>query len=166
MQRLTIRRFDVIRTANVVAVLYALMFAVFGLIFLVPFALFGIAGSNSGGNGAGLFAASLAGGLIFYVLIVAFYSFIGWIATIIVLGFYNFVAGRMGGIRFVVDVEGPAGGYPGYPGYPAPAPYPGGYPAPSPSPYAPGGPAAPGPGTAPVPRADPPGYGAPPAPPA
>ena len=53
MNRLTIRRFDVIRTANVVGVLYALLFSVFGLIFLVPFALIGIAGSGQGGNGSG-----------------------------------------------------------------------------------------------------------------
>ena len=156
MQRLTIRRFDVIRTANVIAVLYAIIFAVFGLIFLVPFLLIGSVGSSSGGNAAGLAAAGLVGGLVFYVLIIAFYTFIGWIGTIIFLGFYNFVAGRMGGIRFIVDVEGQAGG--GYPGYPVQAPYPGAYPAPAPTPYAPA--------PTPTPNPNPPGYGAPPAPPA
>jgi hypothetical protein len=146
MQRLTIRRFDIIRTANVVAVLYALFFAVFGLIFLVPFAFIGIAGSTRADNATGLAAAGLVGGLVLYVLIVAFYTFIGWIATAIVCAFYNAVAGRMGGIRFVVDVEGQAGAAPGYPAYPAP--YAGAaYPAPAPQP-------------------NPPGYGAPPAPPA
>ena len=148
MNRLTIRRFDVIRTANVVAVLYALLFSVFGLIFLVPFALIGIAGSSQGGNGAGIAAAGLVGGLVFYVLIVAFYTFIGWVVTLIVCGFYNFVAGRIGGIRFEVSVESPGGGYPGYPAptyptpaYAAPVPsgYPPGYAAPAPGPAWPGG---------------------------
>ncbi len=148
MNRLTIRRFDVIRTANVVAVLYAMLFAVFGLIFLVPFALIGIAGSRQGGNGAGIAAAGLVGGLVFYVLIVAFYTFVGWVGTIIVCGFYNFVAKRMGGIRFEVSMESPGGGYPGYPApayaapaYAAPAPnaYPSGYAAPAPGPAWPGG---------------------------
>jgi len=96
MQRLTIRRFDVVRTANVVAVLYALFFAVFGLVFLVPFALVGIAGTRTGGSGPGLAAAGLVGGIVFYVLIIAFYAFIGWVATIVLCAFYNLVAGRMG----------------------------------------------------------------------
>jgi hypothetical protein len=160
MQRLTIRRFDIVRTANVVAALYALFFAVFGLIIVLPFTLVGIAGSSTSGNGAA-FGAGLVGGLVIYVFVILFYTLIGWVTTIILLAFYNFVAGRMGGIRFVVDVEGPAGG--GYPGYPAPyAPV---YPAQPQTPSGPGWP-APGHGTGPAPHADPPGYGAPPAPPA
>jgi hypothetical protein len=163
MQRLTIRRFDVVKTANVVAVLYALLFGIIGLVLVLPFALVGIAGTSDG-DGAGLAAAGLLGGLAFYVLIVAFYTVIGWIFTIILCAAYNVVAGRIGGIRFVVDVEGPAGGYPGYP---VPTPYASATPAQPQVPWGPG-PGAPGHGTgpAPSPRADPPGYGAPPAPPA
>jgi hypothetical protein len=46
-----------------------------------------------------------------------FYGVIGWIMTAIMCALYNFVAGRIGGIRVEVDVEGP---YPGGPGYPYP----------------------------------------------
>jgi hypothetical protein len=163
MQRLTIRRFDVLKTASVVAAMYFVLFAVFGLIFLVPFALVGIAGSSANGSGSGAaFGAGLVGGLLIYVFVILFYTFIGWVATIILLAFYNFVAGRMGGIRFVVDVEGQAGGSPGYP---VQAPYGGGYATQPQVPWGPG-PGAPGQGTPPAPHADPPGYGAPPAPPA
>ena len=111
MTRLTLRRFDIVRTANIVAVLYALIFAVFGLVFLLPFALIGgIAGGREGG--AGLAAAGLVGGIIFYVLIVAFYAVAGWIFAAIACAAYNFVAGRIGGIRVDVIAEGPSGGYP------------------------------------------------------
>ncbi len=163
MQRLTIRRFDVLKTASVVTALYAVLIAIFGLIFIVPLVLIGIAGSSGGDNSAAL-GAGLLGGLVFYVFIILFYAIFIWIGTVILLALYNFVAGRMGGIRFVVDVEGQAGGYPGYPvGTPYAAPYP----AQPQVPWGPG-PSAPGHGTAPAPtpRADPPGFGGPPAPPA
>ena len=113
MQRLTIRRFDIVRAANIVATIYTLIAVVFGLFIFLPFALIGgIAGSQSS-NGAGVaLGAGLIGGLIFYILIVVFYAIAGWISGAILAAIYNFVAGRIGGLRMDVAVEGPSGGMP------------------------------------------------------
>jgi hypothetical protein len=155
MSRVTIRRFDVIRVANIAAVLYALIFAVVGLLFFLPFSLIaGIAGSRAGdgGMGIGLFGAGVAGALVFTLFGIVFYAIAGWIMTAIMVALYNVVAGRIGGIQADVEIQGPYGtpgyGGPGHgPGYPAP-----GY----------GNPAWPAPGTpggAPV--SPPPGWGQP-----
>jgi len=106
MNRVTIRHIDVIRAANIVAILYAVGVVVFGLLILVPFALIGgIAASRS--EGAGSFGIGLAGGLGFLLLGVVFYGGIGWVITAIACALYNAVATRVGGLRFVVDIEGP-----------------------------------------------------------
>jgi hypothetical protein len=138
MTRVTIRRFDVIRAANIAALLYAVIVAVFSLLFIVPFALIaGVAGSRAdGGMGLGIFGAGLVGGLIFMLVGIVLYGILGWITTAIMVALYNFVAGRIGGIQADVEIQGPYG-MPGYggPGYPAP-----GYGNPAwPAPGAPGG---------------------------
>ncbi len=158
MNRVTIRRFDVIRTATVAAALYAVIVLVFGLLFIVPFTLLaGVAGVSSGRSdvGAGLVGAGIVGGLVFLVVGVLLYAVIGWVMTGIMCALYNFVAGRFGGIRMEVDVEVPYGGAPGYggPGYPT------GYAAPGTPGY--GAPARPVPGSPGVPTAPPPGWGQP-----
>lgn len=150
MSRVTIRRFDVIRTANIVAALYAVIVAVFGLLVFLPFALIaGLAGSQvEGGSAIGIFGAGLVGGLIFTLFAIVIYGIMGWIMTAIMVALYNFVAGRIGGIQADVEIQGPYG-MPGYggPGYPAP-----GYGTPAwPAPGSPGGP----------PVAPPPGWGQP-----
>jgi hypothetical protein len=157
MNRITIRRFDVVRTANVVAALYMAIVLIFGLLFFVPFALFGgIAASRVGGSGAAIFGAGLVGSLIFVAIGVVVYGVIGWIMTAIMVALYNFVAGRVGGIRMVVDLEVPYGA-PGYGGPGYPAGYGGGGYG-TPQWPAPGSPGAPG-GGAPT---QPPGWGQPP----
>ena len=140
MNRVTIRRFDVVRTATVAAVLYAVIAVVFALVFFLPIALLtSVAGSRAGAGEMGaVFGAGLVGVLILATLGALFYAVVGWVMTAIVCVLYNFVAGRVGGIRVVVDVEGP---YPGGPGYGMPA-YPG-YAAPGQY-GAPGQPAYPG----------------------
>jgi hypothetical protein len=151
MNRVTIRRFDVVRTATVAAALYALIAIVFGLLFFLPFGLLaGVAGmrTDSGAGGAGLVGVGIVGTLVFVLFGVVFYGVVGWVMTAIMCALYNFVAGRVGGIRVEVDVEGPYGGGPGYPapGYPAAYPAPG-YGTPAwPVPGSPGGPTAPPPG--------------------
>jgi hypothetical protein len=156
MSRVTIRRFDVIRAANIAAVLYAVIVAVVGLLIFLPFSLIaGVAGSRAGdsGVGVGLLGAGIAGALIFTLFGTVFYAITGWIMTAIMVALYNVVARRIGGIQADVEIQGPYG-LPGYggPGYPAP-----GYPVPGsgnpawPAPGAPGG--------APVPP--PPGWGQP-----
>ena len=147
MNRVTIRRFDVIRTANVVAVLYAVAVIIVVLVFFVPFMLIaGLAGMNTPGSEMGsVVGAGLVGGLLFVLIGVVFYGAMGWVMTAIVCALYNFVAGRVGGIRVIVDVEGP---YPGAPAYGGPG-YPAGYGVPAvgtpawPAPGSPGGPSGP-----------------------
>jgi len=123
MNRVTIRRFDIVRTATVAAVLYAVVALVFALLFFLPLTLIaGMTGVRTGAGDAGaVFGAGLVGVLLFAVFGALFYAVVGWIMTAIVCVLYNFVAGRVGGIRVEVQVEGP---YPGGPGYGVPA-YPG-----------------------------------------
>ena len=148
MTRVTIRRFDVIRAANIAALLYAVIVAIMGLFIFVPFALIGgIAGSQvEGGMGMGIAGAGIAGALIFTLFGIVIYAVIGWVMTAIMVALYNFVAGRIGGIQADVEMQGPYG-MPGYggPGYPPP-----GYGNPA-WPGAPGGP----------PASPPPGWGPP-----
>jgi hypothetical protein len=143
MTRVTIRRFDVIRAANIAAVLYAVLIAVISLLFFLPFTLIaGIAGSQAGdsGIGLGIFGAGVVGVLIFTLFGIVIYAIIGWITTAIMVALYNVVAGRVGGIQADVELQGPYG-Y-GGPGYPAP-----GYGNPAwPAPGAPGAAVPPPPG--------------------
>ena len=121
MQRLSIARFDVIRTANIVAALYAVIVIVFGLLFAVPFALFAlVAGQEAGGPG--LAAGGAAGVFVLLALAVVFYAGVGWVATALVCALYNALAGRMGGILVDVRPEGPAGAGPGGVAWPAALP--------------------------------------------
>jgi hypothetical protein len=172
VNRVTVRRFDVVRTANIVAAMYAVIVIAVMLVFLLPFLLIGGlagltgAGSDSGA-GAAIVGAGVIGGLIFLVLGAAFYAVIGWVMTAIVVLIYNWLAGRLGGLQLDVQVDGPwPGGYAAYPGYSGTAAGPGyplqapGYPQPVPGQPqwpAPGAPGAPpqagggqgGPGMAP-----------------
>lgn len=135
MTRLTIWRFDVIRTANIVAALYAVIVLVVGLIIILPLALFaGVAAAEYGG---GAFAGGVAAALALAVLGLLFYAAIGWVTTALVCALYNVIAARIGGVGIEVDVEGPSSGalVPaagwGYPGYVPPGPAaPGGPPQP------------------------------------
>ena len=120
MHRLTIARFDVVRTANIVAALYAVIVLVIGLLFAVPFAIIAlVAGQEAAGPGVA--TGGVIGVLILLVLAVAFYAGIGWVMTALVCALYNALAGRIGGIRIQVQPEGPALMGPG-PGWPTPAP--------------------------------------------
>ena len=85
MNRVTIRRFDVVRTANVVAVLYAVAVSLVVLVFFVPFMLIaGLAARGSSGSDMGLVGAGLVGGLLFAVIGIVFYGVVGWVMTAIV----------------------------------------------------------------------------------
>ena len=121
MNRVTVRHIDVVRAANVVAVLYTVVVVVFGLLFLVPLALFGgLAGAelrqrrDRGGGGREHRRRALhlrgRGRVLRGAAAGSRPPSRCWL--------YNLVAARIGGVRFVVDVEGP---YPGG-GYPAAAP--------------------------------------------
>jgi hypothetical protein len=120
MARLTIRRFDVIRTANIVAALYAVIVLIVGLVIILPLTL--LAGAAAAEYGGAAFMGGVAAVLVFTVLGFLFYAAIGWVMTALVCALYNALAGRIGGIRVEVQPEGPAMVGPGGPGWPAPAP--------------------------------------------
>ena len=121
MTRLTIARFDPIRTANIVAALYAVIVLVFGALIAIPFGLAALVAGDQSGN-AGLAAGGAVGVLVLLVLAVVFYAGIGWVMTALVCALYNALAGRIGGIRIDVQPDGPARIGPGGPGWPAPEP--------------------------------------------
>jgi hypothetical protein len=121
MHRLTIARFDVVRTANIVAALYAVIVLVIVLLFAVPFAFVALLARPETAR-ADIVAGGVVGGLLVLVLAVVFYGGIGWVMTALVCALYNALAGRIGGIRIEVQSEGPAMVGPGGPGWPTPAP--------------------------------------------
>jgi hypothetical protein len=122
MHRLTIARFDVVRTANIVAALYAVIVLVIGLLFAVPIAIVAlVAGQDAGGPGVA--TGGVVGVLMLLVLAVVFYAGIGWVMTALVCALYNALAGRIGGIRIEVQPDGPALMGPG-PGWAVPGPAP------------------------------------------
>lgn len=118
-----VRRFGVIRTANVAALLYVVMVAI---IFVPMTVIVALVAPRSGmvGN-AGAVAMLLLG-----VVAALFYGLIGWVFTAIACLLYNFVAGLTGGIEIQIEAVQP----------PAPAPVWGAPPPAPPSPLPPAGP--------------------------
>ncbi|HEX5826190.1 MAG TPA: hypothetical protein VFY23_01605 [Candidatus Limnocylindrales bacterium] len=114
MNRVTLRHIDVVRAANIVAVLYAVAVIVIGLLVFLPLALVGgLASIGTGDGNAGMaMGAGVLGGLMLLAFSVVAYGVLGWITTAIACWLYNLVATRIGGLRFVVDVEGPAPSFP------------------------------------------------------
>lgn len=97
-----IRRIGVGSAFKVGAVLSALLFAVFGIFFLVLPGLFGatIFGASFGRQGgAGVLLISLIG----YVLGTVFYGLIGGVFMALYAWLYNLVAGWVGGLRIELD---------------------------------------------------------------
>ncbi len=125
MNRITIRRFDVVRTANIAAALYLVITLVISLVFFLPIMLLiSVAGTQYGGDGIGaIMGAGVVGVLIFAVIGGLMYAVIGWIVTAIMVALYNFVAGRIGGLQVDVVIEGPMPGYGAPSGYGYPAGY-------------------------------------------
>jgi len=122
-----IRRFGVIRTANVVAFLYiviiAVIFVPIGLIVAIAIPSTGLGGE------AGAFAGNAGGiAIVFFGLLLAiFYGIVGWIVTAIACLLYNFAAGMIGGIEIQLEAVQPPppaavwGGTPATPPAPPPA---------------------------------------------
>ena len=128
-----IRRFGIIRTANMVAALYAFI-ALFFAAFIVLFGALGVAIGPRGTIDSQV-GAGIVGVLILALFVVAFYAIVGWVFTAIACAIYNLVAGWVGGVEIQLESTpgGPGGGYAyGYPAaYGAPGAYPGSYPAPA-----------------------------------
>src|SRR5262249_4891962 len=90
MQRLTIARFDPVRTANIVAALYAVIVLVFGALLAIPFGFAAlVAGERAGGSG--LATGGAVGVLVLLLIGVVFYAAIGWVITAITCVLYNWL---------------------------------------------------------------------------
>ena len=101
-----IRRFGVVRTATVAAVLYGLGSLIFFAIFAVIFLIFGSSLSNIPGTDVPPFAIGAGGAvgiLISGVIFSAIYAVFGWIVTAILCLLYNAVAGMTGGIELQLE---------------------------------------------------------------
>jgi hypothetical protein len=103
-----IRRFGVIRTANVVAFFYVVIIVVI----VVPIGLIVAIAAPGRANllgGAGAFAGNVVGpGIILIGLLIAvFYGVLGWIFTALACLLYNFAAGMIGGIEIQLEAVQP-----------------------------------------------------------
>jgi hypothetical protein len=94
----TIRRFSVVKTATVVAVMYVVLVA----IFIVPLAILAVAFRQDDSAAGGV-----VGVLVFGLLAALIYGVIGWIFTAIACAIYNLAAGWVGGIEVQVDQAAP-----------------------------------------------------------
>ena len=100
MYRIT--RFNVIKTSNVVAVIYMLIVAVF----VVPFLVLGFALGGATGGAEG--AQTLVGpGLFFGVIAILGYGLLGWVFTAIACLIYNLAAGWVGGVEVQIEPVAP-----------------------------------------------------------
>ena len=95
-----IRRFGVMKTATVVAVMYMLIVA----IFVVPIALIALFVAPSQGLSAG---AGVVGILTVGVVAILGYGLAGWVFTALALALYNLAAGWVGGIEVQVETVAP-----------------------------------------------------------
>ena len=126
-----IRRFGVLKTATVVAVMYMLIVAVF----VIPLALIGLLIAPSQGSGAG---STIAGIVTLGVVAIFGYGLLGWVFTAIAAAVYNLAAGWVGGIEVQVETVAPPPPLPAWGTTGTQAP-PTGTPPPAPPPAAPAG---------------------------
>ena len=89
-----IRRFGVIKTATVVAIMYMVIVGVF----VDPFALVGLLIAPSQGG-----AGTAAGIVAFGLLAIFGYGLLGWVFTAVAAAIYNLAARWVGGIE--VEIE-------------------------------------------------------------
>lgn len=121
-----IRRFGVIKTATVVAVMYMLIVAVF----VVPFLLLALVFAPTQGSGA---TGGIAGILAFGLLAIFGYGALGWVFTAIGAALYNLAARWVGGIEVQIETVAPPPPLPAWNTGPAAPPPPSGPAAPPPA---------------------------------
>ena len=92
-----VRRFGVIQTANMAAMMYFAM----TIIFLVPFFILASMLPDMGDESG---MAWFSGAALFFVP--PLYAAFGWVATAIMCWFYNMIAGFVGGIAVEIEPEG------------------------------------------------------------
>ena len=106
MTRVSIRHIEVIRAANIAAVLYAVIAIVFSLVFLSLFVLAAMFGTQVSGMDRSVWmGAGIFGGMMFMVFGAVFYAIVGWIFTAIAVALFNFAAGRLGGLQADIVFE-------------------------------------------------------------
>jgi len=110
-----IRRFGVMKTATVVAIMYMVIVGVF----VVPFGLLALLVAPSQGSGAGAGVSILLLGLI----AIFGYGLLGWVFTAVSAAIYNLAAGWVGGIEVEIETVTPPPPLPVW-GTTAPAPPP------------------------------------------
>jgi hypothetical protein len=95
-----IRRFGVMKTATVAAVMYMLIVGVF----VVPFGLLALLLAPSQGSRAGATAVGIVAiGLIAIVV----YGLLGWVFTAVAAAIYNVAARWVGGIEVEIETVAP-----------------------------------------------------------
>jgi hypothetical protein len=103
-----IRRFGIIRTANMAAFMYVVIIAVI----FIPIALLVAAAGGNFGNTPGIsnpVGGNAAGIAVIFIGVLAavFYGIVGWIVTAIACALYNFAAGVIGGIEIQLEAVQP-----------------------------------------------------------
>jgi len=93
-----IRRFGVVKTATVVAIMYMVIVGVF----VAPFALLGLLIAPSQGG-----AGTAAGIVAFGLLAIFGYGLLGWVFTAVAAAIYNLAARWVGGIEVEIEHVAP-----------------------------------------------------------
>lgn len=111
-----IRRFGVVKTATVAAVLYFLIsllfFGIVAIFVLIAGTQFINVPSNQIPGGMFGATAGAMGVLLAGVIFAALYGVLGWIFTAIGCLFYNLVAGFTGGVEFQLELVPPPAAMP------------------------------------------------------
>jgi hypothetical protein len=94
-----IKRFNVLKTSTVVAVIYMVIVAIFVVPFVLLLAIAGTGSQVQGGLGAALALGVVA---------IFGYGLLGWVFTAIGCLIYNLVAGWIGGIEVHVEAVVPS----------------------------------------------------------
>jgi len=109
-----IRRFGVVKTATVVAIMYMVIVGVF----VVPFALLALLVAPTQGSGSAGTGVSI---LLFGLVAIFGYGLLGWVFTAIAAAIYNLAAGWVGGIEVEIETVAPPPPLPAW-GTTAPSP--------------------------------------------
>ena len=104
MNKLHIKKLDILSIAKIQAALCATLGTIFGVIYFIFIALFGMAMMGIGGRqGAAGGIGMIVGGLVGIVIGVVIYAILGFIVGAISALVYNLVAGIVGGIEIEVE---------------------------------------------------------------
>ncbi len=95
-----IRRFGVMKTATVVAIMYMVIVA----IFVVPFVLLALVAAPTQGSSA---MGGVGGILVIGIVAIFGYGLLGWVFTAIAAAVYNLAARWVGGIEVEIETVAP-----------------------------------------------------------